>query len=93
MIRLLCSPDFKTEWQLEVGNLFNAVLIGTSGSQFPDWPACNGAYTGDGGYTGDPPVRLTRRGNFPAPTEQGGTTGGLHPAVSSRRSSRWNRLL
>jgi hypothetical protein len=36
MIRLLCSPDFKTEWQLEVGNLSNVVLIGASGSPFPD---------------------------------------------------------
>ena len=32
----LCSADLKSEGQLEVGNLRNAVLIGTSGSQFPD---------------------------------------------------------
>ena len=39
--RRLCSTYLKAEWQLELGNLLNVVLIGTSGSRFPDGNACN----------------------------------------------------
>ena len=31
----LCSAYLKAEWQLELGNPFNVVLMGTSGSRFP----------------------------------------------------------